>query len=182
MQRYCRRRKSLPPVWYHPPDPVGFLPVPSRVALLRPFLILLAGWLVLEFVLLELLAARIGWGAVMIILSPKGGLGLIFLIGLTLFAARQFRQAKRADGIMFPLISGILVALPGLFPMLVGIALFSPSLRNGLRGWWARRSQPAEDPRMLELPATEWKEIGTKKPRKRAKSTKARLEGQPPSV
>jgi UPF0716 family protein affecting phage T7 exclusion len=152
---------------------------------LRPFLILIAGWMVLEFVLLELLAARIGWGTVLVLVSLKGGLGLIALVLITVLAGRAARRRQGVDRIAaltFPLASGILIALPGLIPMLVGIALFSPSLRNTVSDWWRRRSDETGDPRLLDLPASEWKEIGAKKSRRKAKSAKAPLEGQPPSV
>lgn len=159
--------------------------MPVRAAILRPLLILLAGWLLLEYVVLELLAARIGWGAVLVIMSLKGGCGLILLVMLTLAAARAGRKAgpgKTLEAMIFPVISGILIALPGLLPMLFGIALFSPSLRIAVAAWWRTRSMPAQDPRLLELEANEWKEIGTKKARRRPKSTKPPLERQPPSV
>lgn len=152
---------------------------------LRPFLILIAGWMVLEFVLLELLAARLGWGTVLVLVSLKGGLGLIALVLITMMAGRAARRRQGVDRIAaltFPMASGILIALPGLIPMLVGIALFSPSLRKGVTEWWQRRSAPPDDPRLVELPASEWIEIGAKKTRRKAKSSKARLEGQPPSV
>ncbi|MCZ8184113.1 MAG: FxsA family protein [Beijerinckiaceae bacterium] len=157
----------------------------SSFPALRPLLILVAGWMLLEFVLLELLAARLGWGLVLALVSLKGGLGLIALVLITLLAGRAARGRQGLDrlaALSFPMASGILIALPGLIPMLFGIALFSPSLRKGVVAWWQRRSGGAEDPRFLELPATEWKEIGAKKTRRKAKSVKRPLEGQPPSV
>ena len=157
----------------------------SSFPALRPLLILVAGWMLLEFVLLELLAARLGWGLVLALVSLKGGLGLIALVLITLLARRAARGRQGLDRIAalgFPMASGILIALPGLIPMLLGIALFSPSLRKAVIAGWQRRSGGAKDPRFFELPATEWKEIGAKKTRRSAKSVKRPLEGQPPSV
>lgn len=152
---------------------------------LRPLLILIGGWIMLESVVMMLISARIGWGSVLIFLSIKGGLGLLALVWLTLRAAREARRKiteQRLGDLVFPVLSGILIALPGLVPMLVGIALFSPSLREGVRSWWKRRAQPEPDPRLIELPDSEWQEIRTKKIRRRPKSAKPPLEGQPPSV
>lgn len=157
----------------------------SSFPALRPLLILVAGWILLEFVLLELLAARLGWGVVLALVSVKGGLGLIALVLITIFAGRAARGRQGLDRLIalgFPLVSGILIALPGLIPMLIGIALFSPSLRQAVVAWWLRRSRGAEDPRFLELSASEWEEIAAKKTRRKAKSVKRPLEGQPPSV
>jgi UPF0716 family protein affecting phage T7 exclusion len=148
-------------------------------------LVLLAGWLLLEYVLLELLAARIGWGLVLALLSLKGGLGLLVLAFMTVSAARTVRASKdlgRFAAIGFPLASGILIALPGLIPMLVGIALFSPTLRGRVTSWRHNRASRQSDPRMLELQTSEWTEIGPKKTRRKHKSGKAPLERQPPSV
>ncbi len=141
--------------------------------------------MLLEYVLLEMLAARIGWGLVLVLLSLKGGLGLVVLAVMTVSASRAIRASKdvgRLAAIGFPLASGILIALPGLIPMLVGIALFSPSLRQSVTSWRRKRAARESDPRMLELQSSEWTEVGPKKSRRKHKSGKAPLERQPPSV
>lgn len=129
--------------------------------LLRAGIILLAGWLLLEAALLQLVAARIGWGLTLAILSVKGGIGLVLIAVL---AWRGFHAIRARTGpgerslrAGFGVASGILITLPGVLPPLVGIALFSPSLQNAILARF-RAPRPAGPPRQIDLAADEWHE------------------------
>lgn len=153
--------------------------------------ILLAGWLLLEVALLQLVAARVGWGTTLAFLSIKGGIGL-FVIGV--MTARGFSRLKSvsqlkpgATGLrtVFGVVSGILITLPGLIPPLLGIALFSPSLQQGvLRRFFGAR-EPVKS-RHIDLEEGEWREVRRRKlstrQSTRTRSRKASLEAKPPSV
>ncbi len=154
---------------------------------LRAGTILLGGWLVLEIALIQLVAARIGWGATLAFLSIKGGIGL-FLIGF--LTIRGFSQLKPGAGFLtgrgsfqafFGVASGILITLPGLIPPLLGVALFAPSLQNAIlkRLFGAIETS---SPREIDLDAGEWQEVRRRKPATKPRPRKPSLEAGPPSV
>jgi len=166
----------------------SLLPDGMRARLIRAGLILLIGWVMLEAVLLNLVAARIGWGLTIAVLSVKGGIGLVLLGAITMRG--MFGVKKRIaeqNGVPsslrfgFLVASAVLISIPGLFPTLLGIALFSPSLQNWVLGKF-RKAGVAASPREIDLPAEEWREIRRRKPRKALSSRKGPLEGKPPSV
>jgi len=154
----------------------------------RAAIILLGGWLVLEFALLQLVATRIGWGATMAFLSVKGGIGLL-IIGFMI--ARGMRHLRQAGTLrmaitgqkgIFAVISGILITLPGLLPPLAGIALFSPSAQKAVLSWFLRDKANPKAPRDFDLDDSEWREVKRRKLVQRKPSRKASLETKPPSV
>ncbi len=155
------------------PLPSTSSPLPSR-RWLRAAVILGAGWLVLEFVLAQLIAARIGWGATVLLVSIKGGIGILMVGALALGGLKRLGRGggMRLD-LAFGLASAILITLPGLVPTLLGIALFAPSLRCAL----LRRFRPAAQaaPRQFDLAPREWRELRS---RRIARRTKARLNGR----
>lgn len=158
--------------------------IPARF--IRAGLILLLGWLALEAALLHLVAERIGWGSTIAALTVKGGLGLLILGWLTMRGLGRLRgRLDPADMLQkgisagFGISSAILIALPGLVPTTLGIALFSPSLRS----WILRRfsaKQPS-NPREIALDEGEWRELRRRKARK-SKPGASSLEAKPPSV
>jgi UPF0716 family protein affecting phage T7 exclusion len=144
----------------------------------RAALILLGGWLVLEIALMQLVSARIGWGATLAFLSIKGGIGLV-LIGFLAFRglAALKNPANRVPGSQsirtgFGVASGILITLPGLVPPLVGIALFSPSLQNAIVARFGR-PKPAPSPKAIDLEAGDYREIRRKKLTTRRRARKS---------
>lgn len=153
--------------------------------------ILLAGWLLLEIALLQLVAARIGWGATLAFLSIKGGLGLLVIGIMTVRGFSRLKSISQlkpgATGLrtIFGVVSGILITLPGLIPPLLGIALFSPSLQHAVlrRFPGAKQAAPSRD---IDLDEGEWREVRRRKLSTRlstrARSRKASLEAKPPSV
>lgn len=155
--------------------------------MVRAGFILLAGWLLLEIALLQLVAARIGWGATLAFLSIKGGVGL-FLIGYMtvrgfarLKSITQIKPGASGLGTVFGLISGILITLPGLIPPLIGVVLFSPSAQRAvLKRFFGPKEAP--HPRNFDLETGEWREIRRKKLATKTRSRKASLEAGPPSV
>jgi UPF0716 family protein affecting phage T7 exclusion len=161
----------------------------------RATLLLVAGWLVLEYALMQLVAARIGWGATLAFLSVKGGAGLLLVGFLTVKGLRNLGKtgfSRSGSNLMFSVISGVLITLPGLAPTLVGIALFAPSLRAALLKRF-RPAQKREVPRDIDLSEDQWREVRTRRIAKRAKSraipasrnageSKHALETKPPSV
>lgn len=141
--------------------------------LFRAGMIFGIGWLVLEWVLMSLIAARIGWGMLVILLSLKGGLGLIatgmlaqrglatLIRGLRTGQAPAQKTGQIAQS-AFQVASAILVALPGIVPLFVAMALFSPSIRQGLlQRFFARNSagQETGSVREFSLEAGEWAEV-----------------------
>lgn len=153
----------------------------------RRGLIWLALWLALEILLMKLVAARIGWGGTIALMAVKGGLGLALIGWLGARSLRKFRDlgSLRVESAglsgLFTLLSAILLALPGLVPMLLAIVLFAPSVRLALVRRFASAAAPA-DPREIDLSEGEWREIRTRKLTKRSRERKASLETGPPSV
>lgn len=145
---------------------------PSR-RFLRAGAILLIGWIALEIALAQLLAARIGWGALILLMTIKGGAGLL-LVGVAMIAGLRNIAAAARDGAGLPTIqaagftvaSAVLLVLPGIAPTFLAGALFAPSLRAWLVALWHKRHQEP-DPREIDLSATEWREVGSKKPARR---------------
>lgn len=161
----------------------------------RATLLLVAGWLVLEYALMQLVAARIGWGATLAFLSVKGGAGLLLVGVLTIRGLRSLGKngfTRAGSGVMFGVISGVLITLPGLAPSLLGIALFAPSVRAAL----LKRFKPDvshQAPRDIDLTDDQWREVRTRRIAKKSKSRNAApapdtleakhaLEAKPPSV
>lgn len=146
--------------------------------LLRAGLVLLAGWLLLEAALLQLVAARIGWGLTLAILSIKGGIGLVLVAVL---AWRGFHSIRTGAGTRpgerslragFGVASGILITLPGLVPPLVGLALFSPSLQEAIIARF-RAPAPSGAPRQIDLSTEEWQETRRRKLTQRRRKPKS---------
>lgn len=160
--------------------------------LVRAGLIVLAGWLLLEIALFQLVAARVGWGMTLGFISIKGGIGLLLIgflawRGLTRLKSLALKPlAKVIPGearfqALFGIASGILITLPGFLPSLVGVALFSPSLRRVLLARFSG-SAAKPTPKDFDLDSGEWHEIRRKKRATRARLRKASLEARPPSV
>ena len=146
------------------------------------------GWIILELALAKLIAVRFGWGPVVVLHALKGGVGLL-LCGLVVMhgfrrLGRWLQAPERSDGpqrLGFHVASAVLMAIPGLVPMLVGIALFSPSMR----AWLSARFGPQgrdSGPREIDLDIGEWRETRKPKRLRKAISRKPTLEGEPPSV
>lgn len=146
--------------------------------LLRAGLVLLAGWLLLEAALLQLVAARIGWGLTLAILSIKGGIGLVLVAVLawrgfhSIRAGAGTRPGERSLRAGFGVASGILITLPGLVPPLVGLALFSPSLQEAIIARF-RAPRPSGVPRQIDLSEEEWQETRRRKLTQRRRKPKS---------
>lgn len=159
-----------------------------RPLYMRFGLLALVFWVVLEVMLAKLIANRFGWGTTILLHTIKGGLGLL-LIGLLLASGlKRLRESLRAgeivqggSSVLFPLASAILITLPGLVPAMIGLMLFSPSIRTLIRQKIAGKAAQ-QGPGEIDLSADEWHE--TKKPTRirRAIQRKASLEREPPSV
>ena len=177
-----------------------------RARILRAGVIALIGWLTLEAALLHLIAARIGWGLTIAIMSIKGGLGLLLvgflaLRGLSGLSERlRNKQGGTVFGIKtgFSVASAVLITIPGLVPTLLGIAVLSPSLQKALIRRFKGKTPP-ENPRDIDLDREEWREVRRKrlprpalnrkstssaapKPDSLSSKTKPALETKPPSV
>lgn len=144
--------------------------IPSSRRWLRAGLLLGAGWLVLEYALGHLIAERIGWGLTVLLLSIKGGIGILLVGAVALGGLKRLGKdapGKRSIDLAFRLASAILITLPGIVPTLLGIALFAPSLRSALL---ARFRAKAEVPsRDLELAPQDWREVRTRRVARKAK-------------
>lgn len=133
---------------------------------LRAALLLLAGWLVLEYALGHLIAERIGWGLTILLLSIKGGLGLLMVGALALGGLKRLGKGGQGPGrggidLAFSLASAILITLPGIVPTLCGIALFAPSLRAAILRKF--RAPAPEMPRDMDLAPQDWRELRTRR-------------------
>lgn len=165
--------------------------------ILRAGIILLAGWVTLEIVLFQLVAARIGWGALLALLSIKGGIGL-FLIGALMVRGlatirtdalhRRGLEAVARAG--FGVASAVLIVIPGLIPPLIGVALFSPSLQAAILrrfGPFVEAVPKTTAEKNFDLAADDWREVqegkraGPNNTRKGPDKPKP-LETKPPSV
>lgn len=150
-------------------------PLPSR-RWLRAAVLLGAGWLVLEFVLGQLIAERIGGGPTVLFLSIKGGIGILMVGALALSGLKRLGKGgpgRKGLDLAFSLASAVLITLPGLVPTLIGIALFAPSVRS----WVLRQFKTGapEAPRDFDLAPNDWREVRT---RRIARKTKPRLKGE----
>jgi UPF0716 family protein affecting phage T7 exclusion len=135
----------------------------------RAGLVLLGGWFLLEFALMKLVAARIGWEATLAFLTIKGGIGLI-LIGFLVW--RGMAKIRAGGGIRagFGVASGILITLPGLALPLFGIALFTPSLQEAILKR-LQRKPPTTASKAFDLEKEDWREVRRRKLPGRKSST-----------
>jgi len=138
----------------------------------RAGFVLLGGWFVLEFALMKLVAARIGWEATLAFLSIKGGVGLV-LMGIVAWRGLVAIRAGAGVQAAFGVVSAVLITLPGLALPLLGIALFTPSLQAAILKRLMRRREPQGPPRALDLDEAEWREIRRRKLPARRKSPKS---------
>lgn len=146
----------------------------------------------LEYALGHLIADRIGWGLTVLLLSIKGGIGILLVGAVALGGLKRLGKGtpgRQGIDLGFSLASAILITLPGIVPTLVGISLFAPSVRNAVL---ARFRPKTEEPsRDLELAPQDWREVRTRrlprktKPRLKGATSAAEgntLEAKPPSV
>lgn len=126
----------------------------------RAGLVLLGGWFLLEFALMKLVAARIGWEATLAFLTIKGGIGLL-LIGVLVW--RGMARIRAGGGVRagFGVASGILITLPGLALPLFGVALFTPSLQEAILRRLQRK--PPAPPKAFDLEKDDWREVRRRK-------------------
>ena len=155
---------------------------------MRLALLALLLWIALELLLMTLIANRFGWGTTVLLHLLKGGFGLLLVGWLTLRGLTRLRDAL-STGVLsekglsfgFPVARAVLIAIPGLIPALVGLALFSPSLRALVLRRFSGQARTT-GPQEIDLSTDEWKE--EKKPRKPRMMAQrnASLESGPPSV
>ena len=146
----------------------------SGARFLRAGLILVLGWVALEAAFAKLVANSFGWGFTVALHSIKGGIGLILLGvigGSALMRLARGSHKLSIHGISqtgFGLLSAVLIALPGLIPALIGLALYSPSMRVKCLAWF--RPLRKSPPRQIELAPADYKELRARRPRKRLKA------------
>ena len=131
---------------------------------------IVATWMIVEWLIFSALSRQIGTFGTLAFYIFKGGLGLVLLalvvrrVGFTL--ARSIRTRGKdgtpsfAAGELFAGILGaILIALPGILPMLAGLALFAPSVRAALqrRFLGGAKAQGPQDPKDVVLDRSEWR-------------------------
>ena len=151
---------------------------PRRLALLA-----VALWIVLELLVLKAMVGRIGIGLTLTLLILKGGLGLVVLGILMARSARKLGQ-EALGSFGFRIASGVLIALPGFVATLLGLALFSPSLRGFIASLISRQTSQSRPDDVLDLSPDQWSE-STSKPisrQGRARPRRTRLERDPPTV
>lgn len=168
--------------------------LPPSKRWLRAGLLLGAGWLVLEYALGSLIAERIGWGLTVLLLSIKGGVGILLVGALALSGLRRLGKGQSGVGrggldLAFSLASAILITLPGIVPTFAGIALFAPSVRAMVLRQFRPGTKQAS--RNFDLAPQDWREVRTRRVARKAKprlkdartTGKANpLETKPPSV
>lgn len=129
--------------------------------------ILVAAWLILEFLAYVVVTDRLGLGGAFVIGLVTTIAGAVVLRGVGRGAIEGLRRAAdgRApqegallDGVLAAA-GGVLLVLPGFVSDLVGLALAAPSLR----GWIARRFAPAPGaarpapPGVIDLEPQDWR-------------------------
>lgn len=154
----------------------------------RGLMAIVLPWLVLEAILLALVIHRFGWGLTILALIVKG-IGGLALLGY--LAARGMRRMTRGGpremgaasvvGAGFRFASALMIAAPGFIPALVGLALFSPSVRTRILRLIGNRGARQADPRIIDLEDSAWSEVRTRRPRK-PRAHRSDGEAQPPSL
>lgn len=138
----------------------------------------LAAWIVLEILAFALVVRAVGLLAAILLAIGASLLGLADIRRLLDFfrakvAARArgqagaFADGATLDGAMQALAS-ILLILPGFASDFVGLALKSPSVRQGLARRLRSRSKAA-DPRLIDLDPREWRREARRPRRSAAK-------------
>jgi UPF0716 family protein affecting phage T7 exclusion len=167
--------------------------------LFRAGTILLLGWLALEIVLMQIVAARIGWGLLILLMAVKGGAGILLVGAMMMRGLRAVAQAARAGNPVlhvadagFPVAGAVLIAMPGFIPALVALALFVPAFRRLIRQrLFGATPEPSGSPRDIDLQDSDWREVSSapspdKSGPNAGAGTRSRaappLEAKPPSV
>jgi UPF0716 family protein affecting phage T7 exclusion len=132
-------------------------------------LLVAIGWIALEYILFSALSGLIGGFAAVLFHVAKGGVGLVLLalvvrrVGLRLSAGalKPGRIAASAGELAAGVLGAMLIAVPGILPMLAGLALFAPSVRAKIARRFTASALEDERPARpgeVELDRSEWRE------------------------
>jgi UPF0716 family protein affecting phage T7 exclusion len=132
-------------------------------------LLLVAAWIIVEWVIFSAIARQIGLFTSVFLYIIKGGLGLLLLavtarrVGARLSGPVSVSALRDGAGDLFAALAAcVLIAIPGILPMLAGLALFAPSVRRRIaRGFVAKglhqaRQDRHADPDSIDLEPGEW--------------------------
>lgn len=130
----------------------------------------LIGWIVVETVLFVAATRTIGVLATLLFMALKGFGGLLLFVVSIKGALSDFTRPSRRmtglSGAAFRALGALLILVPGFLAPLVGVALFSPSVRSGLlRLVRHGRRQNAREV-IVSLERTEWREVSVRRPRR----------------
>jgi UPF0716 family protein affecting phage T7 exclusion len=125
-------------------------------------LLVIAAWFAAESMVYNLVASWIGGTATLLLFLVKPVLGFMFMAKLL---RRKLSGIAGVRGIVLDgsaatdaslkILGAILIVIPGFLAGLIGLALFTPSVRRAIGGrGTARRSGPRE----LDLEAGDWRE------------------------
>ncbi|MCA3563531.1 MAG: FxsA family protein [Methylocystis sp.] len=135
-------------------------------------LLLFAAWIAIEITVFNLVAGWAGGGIAFFLLVMKSVLGAMFVSRVV--KQKLFTILRRGGG-AFVLdgsaaaeawlkgLGALLLIAPGFFAGVVGLALLNPSFRRLLMGRSAGRPR---NPREIELPAEEWRDISEGTPKR----------------
>ena len=133
-------------------------------------------WIVLESLLFYVSVGAIGVFPTLALLTLKG-IGGLFLLVISLrwaFRGMAIQPGRRGLGgaasALFSAAGALLILVPGFASTLLGLALFSPSLRAALtRLLWREKKRGGREA-IVTLDPGEWREVSVRKPRRPRKS------------
>jgi UPF0716 family protein affecting phage T7 exclusion len=128
-------------------------------------LLAFAAWIAIEILVFNLVAGWTGGGLAFFLLVMKSVLGAMFVSRVV--KQKLVNILKRGGGAIvldgsdaaeawLKGLGALLLIVPGFFAGVAGLALLNPSFRRLIMGRNARRVQ---NPREIELPAQDWREI-----------------------
>ncbi|MEF3367320.1 FxsA family protein [Methylocystis sp. 9N] len=136
--------------------------------------LVLAAWIALEILAFALIVHAVGIFAAIALDLAASLFGLAEARGLLPYLRGRLTRPKteRQSGETFDgalqALGSLLLILPGLASDFVGLALKSPSIRQGLIE--RLRARGASDPRLIDLDPREWRHIPPPGARRRARS------------
>lgn len=122
-------------------------------------------WFAVECLLFWLLAGAIGFFPATFAMAFKGVVGFLLLASNVRKILAKVALSDLKTGLVaisdtsFAALGALLILLPGFLTTLVGLALFSPSIRMTLVRWLKREKKKGGGDGILSLDATEWREI-----------------------
>jgi len=130
-------------------------------------------WIVIESLLFWLTARQIGFFPTLLFLTGKGLVGFVLLAANLRAILGKVALSRWSQGLTqlgpaaFAALGAFLIFLPGFLTTFAGLALFSPSVRGKVMRWARAEKKRSRRDEVLTLDPEEWREISSRKPRRR---------------